>query len=109
MVYSAILPQVDNERTSVLMHPVVRSYVYEKWKTHGLWRYLSYYGVFFLFFSLLALFSVIIPHPQTNTCRNLSKCQHVSALCGTYHTRPSYIITFMTNEIVYYMDAVTGI
>lgn len=59
--------QVENERTSVLKHPIVRSYIYEKWKTLGLWWYLSFFALFLLFISSLALFSILIPH--FNECR----------------------------------------
>ena len=61
--------QVKCEETSLLRHPVVKSFVYLKWKKLGLKFYVGILLPYILLVGFLSLFAVTVNHPLSENCK----------------------------------------
>ena len=62
--------QVKHEETSLLRHPVVKSFIYLKWKKHGVKFYVGILLPYILLVGFLSLFVVTVNHPLSENCKH---------------------------------------
>jgi hypothetical protein len=67
--------QVKNRNTVLLEHPVVRSYIYEKWKSQGIGFYFLDFMFYIIFLGFLSLFVVVVNHPLSDVCKEVQNCE----------------------------------
>jgi transient receptor potential cation channel subfamily A protein 1 len=63
---------VAAERTELLKHPLAVSLLMYKWETYGRYIYYSNLLIYVIFLGLLTTFALLVPHPETETCRAVS-------------------------------------
>ena len=89
-----IVLQVEYKRTEILQHPVIRSFLLQKWKKFGFYYYLFTMLTYGLFLFLLTAFSMISNNPLGDVC----KCAIL--MCDSSYIIPSRVSLILIKEYI---------